>query len=143
MKRWKLLLAIGSLTLLGAFNAYANHHEGKMGEEMGRGMPHPKCGPKGGMHSTLVATTDGGVVVLCGKQLVKYDKNLKLVKEVELECSCCAKKGDEAGKGMGEMCPRSHGGDDKKPDEKKGEESKPADVKKAAPEAKPAEPAKK
>ena len=33
----------------------------------------------------MVATKDGGVIVLTGNKLVKYDKNLNLIKEVELE----------------------------------------------------------
>ena len=33
---------------------------------------------------SLVATSDGGVVVLSGPRLVKYDKDLNLVKEVEI-----------------------------------------------------------
>jgi hypothetical protein len=43
-----------------------------------------------GMHpmmysSSLVATTDGGVVVMMGNKLIKYDKDLNLVKEVEIK----------------------------------------------------------
>ena len=37
------------------------------------------------MHKTVVATSDGGVVVMMGDKLVKYDKNLNLVKETELK----------------------------------------------------------
>ena len=140
MKLWKLGLALGLMNVLGALHAFGNDHAGPMGDDMAKCMPHSKCGPKGVMHSNLVATTDGGVVVLCGKHLVKFDKNLKVVKEVEMECACCAKKGEEAGQGMGDMCPR-HG--DKHDTDKKAPEAKPADAKKAAPEVKPAEPAKK
>ena len=35
--------------------------------------------------SSLVATTDGGVVVLMGNELSKYDKDLNLVKQVEIK----------------------------------------------------------
>ena len=42
-------------------------------------------GPKGGMHPTIVATSDGGVVVLMGNRLVKYDSALNLVKEAEMK----------------------------------------------------------
>jgi hypothetical protein len=33
----------------------------------------------------LVATRDGGVIVMTGNKLIKFDKNLNLIKEVELE----------------------------------------------------------
>jgi hypothetical protein len=49
---------------------------------MGYGM-HPMSGMMGG--SSLVATSDGGVVVLMGNKLIKYDKDLNLVKEVEIK----------------------------------------------------------
>lgn len=37
------------------------------------------------MGKELVATQDGGVVVLVGNKLQKYDKNLQLIKEVEVK----------------------------------------------------------
>jgi hypothetical protein len=37
------------------------------------------------MEEQLVATQDGGVVVLFGNKLIKYDKDLNLVKEAELK----------------------------------------------------------
>lgn len=37
------------------------------------------------MCAKLVATSDGGVVILRGNQLFKYDANLKLVKEAEIK----------------------------------------------------------
>ena len=37
--------------------------------------------------SNIVATSDGGVVVLVGNKIVKYDKNLNLVKEVTIEAA--------------------------------------------------------
>ena len=41
----------------------------------------------GGMmqHSSMVATSDGGVIVLSGHKLAKYDSDLNLVKEVQLK----------------------------------------------------------
>lgn len=52
-----------------------------MGMGMGKGM-----GMMGGMmqKDTVVATSDGGVVIMQGPRLLKYDKDLTLVKEVEL-----------------------------------------------------------
>lgn len=37
------------------------------------------------MSKSVVATSDGGVVVLIGNKLQKYDKNLELKKEVEIK----------------------------------------------------------
>jgi hypothetical protein len=54
------------------------------------------------MERKVVATSDGGVVVVEGNQMTKYDRNLKMVKEVELpvmekgemkhKCSGCSMK---------------------------------------------------
>ncbi len=45
----------------------------------------PKCAMMGDkmMKPSLVATSDGGIVMLSANKLQKYDKNLNLVKEVE------------------------------------------------------------
>jgi len=34
---------------------------------------------------TMIATSDGGVIVLSGNRLLKFDKDLNLVKEVKFE----------------------------------------------------------
>ena len=39
----------------------------------------------GAMQKQMVATNDSGVIVLAGNKLLKYDKDLNLVKEVELK----------------------------------------------------------
>jgi len=39
----------------------------------------------GMMQKQMVATNDGGVIVLVGNKLLKYDKDLNLVKEAELK----------------------------------------------------------
>jgi hypothetical protein len=56
---------------------------------MGQGMMKKGMMSQGMMGSMLekklVATQDGGVVVWVGNKLIKYDKDLKLVKEVELK----------------------------------------------------------
>jgi len=54
---------------------------------MGRGMM-AKCPMM--MGKSMVATTDGGVVVLIGNKLQKYDKDLVLQKEVELKIDMAA-----------------------------------------------------
>lgn len=59
-------------------------HEGKMEYRKMDKMDHMKMGM---MHQgpTVTATSDGGVVVLSGNKLVKYDAALKVVGEVELK----------------------------------------------------------
>ena len=52
---------------------------GMMGMGREGGMPPPP------MMGNLVATNDGGVVVMMGNRLYKYDKNLNLVKETEIK----------------------------------------------------------
>jgi hypothetical protein len=37
------------------------------------------------MTKQMVATSDGGVIVLVGNKIIKYDKNLNLVKETEIK----------------------------------------------------------
>jgi hypothetical protein len=37
------------------------------------------------MGKSMVATTDGGVVVMIGNKLMKFDKDLNLVKEIKLK----------------------------------------------------------
>jgi len=37
------------------------------------------------MQKQMVATNDGGVIVLMGNKLFKYDKDLNLIKEVEIK----------------------------------------------------------
>jgi hypothetical protein len=54
-----------------------------VGMEKEGGMP-PMMGMMS-MMGNLVATNDGGVVVLMGLKLYKYDKNLNLVKEAEIK----------------------------------------------------------
>jgi hypothetical protein len=98
----------------------------KRGEKPEGFGPHGFCPPMG-KHENLVATTDGGVVVLRGHELLKFDKNLKLTKQVDIEAECCAKKEGAATSGM-EMCPR-HG--DHKSDMESPAEVKPNDMKKS------------
>lgn len=49
---------------------------------------------------TAFATTDGGIVVIVGNKIMKYDKDLKLKKEVELTVDSTAMKH------MMRKCPR-------------------------------------
>jgi hypothetical protein len=64
--------------------------QGMMGQGMmGQGMMGQGMMGQGMMGSMMdkkiVATQDGGIVVWAGNKLIKYDKDLKLVKEVELK----------------------------------------------------------
>lgn len=54
------------------------------------------------MEKTIVATSDGGVVVMMGNKLMKYDRNLRLVSENEMNMDMQGMK-----KMMGDMkdCP--------------------------------------
>ena len=56
--------------------------KGMMGQQGMTGM-HTMSGMMGG--SSMVATQDGGIIVLIGNKLLKYDKDLNLVKEVEIK----------------------------------------------------------
>lgn len=40
---------------------------------------------KGMMEKTILMTADGGVIVSAGNKLVKYDKDLNVIKEVEIK----------------------------------------------------------
>jgi len=55
------------------------------------------------MKESLVATQDGGVIVMIGNKLQKYDKNLTLKKEVEIKIDM------EAMRKMVEGCPMMSG----------------------------------
>ena len=63
------------------------------------------------MGRSIVATSDGGIVVVMGNKLTKYDKDLNVAKEVELKMDMEGMK-----KMMGEMmekCPMMGGQDGK------------------------------
>ena len=77
---------------------------GKMTGKGGKGMcrMHERMMSKCMVSHSIVATSDGGIVVSsCGK-LAKYDKNLNLIKEVERidQKECMAKMAE-----MKEKCP--------------------------------------
>ncbi|MDE2009029.1 MAG: hypothetical protein KGJ09_03000 [Candidatus Omnitrophica bacterium] len=64
------------------------------GGMMGQGMMGPGMMHKGMMmhgmmmrmmNASMVATSDGGVVVFTGDRLIKYDKDLNVVKEVKIK----------------------------------------------------------
>ena len=60
------------------------------------------------MMGHLVSTSDGGVVVMMGNKLYKFDKNLNLKKEVEMKIDMKSMKGSMA-------CPMMQGETKEKP----------------------------
>ncbi len=125
MKKMSAVLSMGLLVVFCSF-AYAQENVGRvadkgmmknsMMEGKGMMMQGKKMGmhPMGGMmmpammQKSIVATEDGGVIVLVGNKLIKYDKDLNFVKEVEIKIDTEAMK-----KFMEEMmknCPMMQGG---------------------------------
>jgi hypothetical protein len=70
-------------------------HKGMMGQPM-MGKEMPKMCPmhtmmaQGMMHKEIVATQDGGVIVMYDNKLLKYDKDVNFVKEVDLKIDTAA-----------------------------------------------------
>jgi hypothetical protein len=52
-------------------------------EEMMKKCPMHGMMMKGMMEKSIIATADGGIIVLAGNKLIKYDKDLNLLKEAE------------------------------------------------------------
>ena len=77
---------------------------GMMGKGMMDGKMMGMCPMmKSMMGRSVVATNDGGVVVVTGNKLIKYDKDLNVVKEVELKMDMEAMKKNMDD--MMKMCP--------------------------------------
>jgi len=94
-KHLALFVAAGVLVVFAAYNVFAQQPKGPMGEGTIMHKMDPNC-PMGScpmcsamckamMEKALVATEDGGVILLAGCKLIKYDKDLNKVKEIELE----------------------------------------------------------
>lgn len=64
------------------------------GKEM-KGDMSKKHGMMKMMHKKLVATDDGGVVLMMGNKLIKYDDKLNLVNEVEIKKCMPAEKSEQ------------------------------------------------
>ena len=72
--------------------AMAKMEEGK--GMMGGGMMMKHMEMMKGMQTNMVATSDGGVIVLSGGKLIKYDNQLNVVKQIELpKCEMCKMMG--------------------------------------------------
>jgi len=92
----------GSAAMPGPMGKMGSAGPGAMGK---MGMMGPMM--QGMMQKTVVATTDGGVIVAAGNKLMKYDKDLNLVKEVEIKIDMAAMK--EHMQKMQENCPMMQG----------------------------------
>jgi len=84
----KLVLRVGVLSLLIMAPAFAKEMKKEempvMSMEKSAAMPMPGMGAM--MAKTqMVATDEGGVIVLAGNKLMKYDADLNLVKEAEVK----------------------------------------------------------
>ncbi len=96
----------------GMMDGDMKQHGMMMKEKMKRYGMKEMCSP------SMVASNDGGVIVMMGKKLMKYDKHLNLVKQVEMKCDkedvMCPLMKDK-GKMMGEgtTAPEETGGQQK------------------------------
>ena len=104
MKKVIIVIAAGIvLTVSGAALAQMSENkeldEGMRGKGMMGGKMMGMMAMSQMMNRDIVATSDGGVVVLSGSTLTKYDKNLNVVKEVEV------KTDDAAMPKMMKQCP--------------------------------------
>ena len=91
-KRIAVITAIVVLTVTGLALAQMNDQgKGMMGQGMmdkgmmeGKGMMmHSMMNTM--MNKSMVATSDGGVIVMTANKLTKYDKDLNVVKEVDIK----------------------------------------------------------
>ncbi len=105
MKKIIFLVALSVILISGmAFAQEAEKEEMPMGMGMGMGrgmggmgMGMGKMCPPMMETSQMVATGEGGVIVLAGNKLMKYDADLNLVKEAEIKAP--------AGPMGGKQCP--------------------------------------
>ncbi|MGA2071326.1 MAG: hypothetical protein ABSG97_08240 [Sedimentisphaerales bacterium] len=64
--------------------------KGMMGKAMPMMCPMHTMMAQGMMHKEIVATQDGGVIVMYDNKLLKYDKDVNFVKEVDLKIDTAA-----------------------------------------------------
>jgi hypothetical protein len=65
-------------------------HKEMMGKMMPQMCPMHTMMAQGMMHKEIVATQDGGVIVMYDNKLLKYDKDVNFVKEVDLKIDTAA-----------------------------------------------------
>lgn len=89
----KIILSGVLIIALSAGFVFAQMNQGSMMGHYGHGMMNRNwmgmpmmsgMGMSGMMGSSVVATEDGGIVVMSFNKLYKFDKNLKLVKEADI-----------------------------------------------------------
>ena len=107
----KSLIAVAVVIIVGTSGlAIAQMKDGMKGGMKG-GMMGDSKGSMMGMHGMMmkmmdrnvVATSDGGIVIVTGNKLTKYDKSLNVVKEVELKMDMEGMQ--KMMDGMKSMCP--------------------------------------
>ncbi len=111
-----MLLAVVTLSLPLYADCDSSERNGTMSEEresergmMGGGkMEMHGMMMKMMMQKSVVATSDGGIVIVAGNKITKYDKHLKLVNEVETKMDI--EDMEKKMKGMMKMCPLMKGG---------------------------------
>ena len=116
MKKSIILLTVIALAATGSYVVFAQRQMGgmmqkqdtgkmgmMMGEEMMEMCPMHMSMCQSMMSKQIVATQDGGVMAMVGNKLMKYDKDLKLVKETELKIDM--EKMQQKMKEMMENCP--------------------------------------
>ena len=128
MKKTLVVLTLAAIMMIAQNSAFAQEPKEEKSMMMGEGKMHGGemlCGGMMGMcpmHGmmmkqmmgrSIIATEDGGIVVIMGNKIAKYDKKLNLVNEVELkvdfemmqkkmakmmdECPMCGKMMGEGG----------------------------------------------
>lgn len=94
MKRFAYICVVALVLVFFAHAAYAEECPmmkkgwfGKGAKERGSKMGgmHTMMMKKMMMEKKMIATPDGGVILMFGNKLIKYNKDLDLVKEVELK----------------------------------------------------------
>lgn len=140
-----LIVALGVSVLMGTFCS-AEEMNGMQDKEPGmkKGMMMDKKMMMGkkmmmcpmmmkGMEKSVVATSDGGIVVLAGNHLAKYDKDLNLVRELDMKVDMEAMQKEMAG--MMKMCSMMQGDMKEMESEPKEAEGGPAEeIKTASPD---------
>lgn len=112
MKKWMLAGLVSVVILCSASLSFSEETENTKNKETGMKKGMMMDGKKMGMMGpmmmkmmdrSIVATTDGGVVVLAGNKITKYDRDLNVVKEAEVKVDMDAMQKDMAA--MMKMCP--------------------------------------
>jgi hypothetical protein len=114
MKKWTLMglvlvVILSSVSLSSAEemkDMQDKEPEMKKGMMMGKGKMMGQMMMKV-MEKSVTATSDGGIVVLAGNHLVKYDKDMNIIKEADVKVDMDAMQKDM--EGMMKMCPMMQG----------------------------------